>query len=128
MEQYLKLKYGGGEKGEKLPYKWQDIRVPEYYDSEIAYIRAKAYMEHASVNMATRLQNGDNPLNLILQGENVYTVNALMRALSITDYQRMSEELATVNARLDMLMQAVENYGLSIECDDDGNIKLVKVD
>ena len=85
-------------------------------------------MEHTSVNMATRLQNGDNPLNLILQGENVYTVNALMKALSITDYQRMSEELATVNARLDMLVQAVENYGLSIECDDDGNIKLVKVD
>lgn len=127
-EQYLKLKYGGGEKGEKLPYKWQDIRVPEYYDSEIAYIRAKAYMEHTSVNMATRLQNGDNPLNLILQGENVYTVNALMRALSTTDYQRMSEELATVNARFNMLVQAVENYGLSIECDDDGNIKLVKVD
>lgn len=125
---YLKLKYGGGEKGEKLPYKWQDIRVPEYYDMEIAYIRAKAYMEHTSVNMATRLQNGDNPLNLILQGENVYTVNALMRALTTTDYQRMSEELATANARLDMLIQAIENYGLFIECDDAGNIKLVKVD
>lgn len=127
-EHYLKLKYGGGEKGEKLPYKWQDIRVPEYYDMEIAYIRAKSYMEHTSVNIATRLQNGDNPLNLILQGENVYTVNALMRALSITDYQRMSEELATVNARLNMLIHAVEDYGLSIECDDSGNIKLVKVD
>ena len=25
---YLKIKYGGGEKGEKLPYKWQDIKVP----------------------------------------------------------------------------------------------------
>jgi uncharacterized protein YpuA (DUF1002 family) len=91
---------------------------------EIAYIRAKSYMEHTSVNMATRLQNGDNPLNLILQGENVYTVNALMRALSVTDYQRISNELATVQSKLDMLVQAVEDYGLVIECDDDGRIIL----
>lgn len=127
-EQYLKLKYGGGEKGEKLPYKWQDIRVPEYYDMEIAYIRAKAHMEHTSVNMATRLQNGDNPLNLILQGENVYTVNALMHALSVTDYQRLQNEFNDVSLRLKTLIQAVEDYGLSIECDDSGNIVLCKVD
>lgn len=127
-EQYLKLKYGGGEKGEKLPYKWQDIRVPEYYDMEIAYIRAKAHMEHTSVNMATRLQNGDNPLNLILQGENVYTVNALMHALSVTDYQRLQNEFNDVSLRLKTLIQAVEDYGLSIECDDSGNIVLCKAD
>lgn len=126
--QYLKFKYGGGEKGEKLPYKWQDIRVPEYYDMEIAYIRAKAHMEHTSVNMATRLQNGDNPLNLILQGENVYTVNALMHALSVTDYQRLQNEFNDVSLRLKTLIQAVEDYGLSIECDDSGNIVLCKVD
>lgn len=127
-EQYLKLKYGGGEKGEKLPYKWQDIKVPEYYDMEIAYIRAKSYLEHTSVNMATRLQNGENPLDLVLQGENVYTVNALMRALTATDYQRVACELDQVRARLDMLTIAVENYGLSIECDDDGNLILVPVE
>lgn len=127
-EQYLKLKYGGGEKGEKLPYKWQDIKVPEYYDMEIAYIRAKSYLEHTSVNMATRLQNGENPLDLVLQGENVYTVNALMRALTATDYQRVACELDQVRARLDMLTLAVENYGLSIECDDDGNLILVPVE
>lgn len=125
-EQYLKLKYGGGEKGEKLPYKWQDIRVPEYYDMEIGYIRAKAYMEHTSVNMATKLQNGDNPLNLILQGENVYTVNAIMRALSITDYQRVVDELTRVSNQLALLTQAVEDYGLSIDYDEDGNLILSK--
>ena len=53
---YLKFKYGGGEKGEKLPYKWQDIKVPEDYDCEIAFIRAKAKLEHTSVNMASRMQ------------------------------------------------------------------------
>lgn len=42
-------------------------------------------------------------LNLILQGENVYTVNALMRALSSTDYQRMAEDLADANKRLNLI-------------------------
>lgn len=125
-EQYLKVKYGGGEKGEKIPYKWQDIRVSEYYDMEIAYVRAKAHMEHTSVNMATRLQNGDNPLNLILQGENVYTVNALMRALTVTDYQRVLDELTRTKEQLTSLVEAVERLGYSIVNDDDGNINLVK--
>lgn len=121
---YLNLKYGGGEKGEKLPYSWQDIKVPEYYDMEIAFIRAKAYLEHTSVNMATRLQNGDSPLSLILQGENVYTVNALMRALSVTDYQRVVDELSEANHKLALIVQAIENYGLGVVSDDEGNIKL----
>lgn len=122
--QYLKLKYGGGEKGEKLPYKWQDIKVPEYYDMEISFIRAKAYLEHTSVNMATRLQNGESPLELVLTGENVYTVNALMRALSVNDYQRLQSQYSEVNFRLNELIDAVENYGLEIAYDDDGRLFL----
>lgn len=125
-EQYLKAKYGGGEKGEKLPYKWQDIRVSEYYDMEIAYIRAKAYLEHTSVNIASRMQQGENPLNLIMQGENVYTVNALMRALTVTDYQRALDELTRTKEELTALVEAVERLGYSIVNDDDGNINLVK--
>lgn len=127
-EQYLKTKYRGGEKGEKLPYKWQDIVVSDGYDMEIAFIRAKSYLEHTSVNMATKLQNGENALNLILQGENVYTVNALMRALSVTDYQRVSQELQQANERLLMLETAIDKYGLSIECDENGELLLVPYD
>lgn len=127
-EQYLKIKYGGGEKGEKLPYKWQDIKVPEYYDMEIAFIRAKSYLEHTSVNMATRLQNGDNPLNLILQGENVYTVNALMRALSATDYQRLSEDYSKLQNQYHLILDAIDRYGLVIESDENGQILLSKID
>ena len=128
-EQYLKLKYGGGDKGEKLPYKWQDIKVPEYYDMEIAYIRAKAYMQHTSVNMATRMQQGENPLNLVLQGENVYTVNAIMRALQSTDYQRVVTELEKTKDQLDALVQAVEDYGLAIvvEKNDDSDVERIKL-
>lgn len=128
-EEYLKAKYYSGEKGEKLPYSWNDIRVSEGFDMEIAFIRAKAKLKHTSVNMATRLQNGeDNPLSLILQGENVYTVNALMRALTQTDYQRLSNEYAACRSQLDMLMAAIDAYGLIIDSDADGKIYLSKKD
>ena len=118
---YLKLKYGGGEKGEKLPYKWQDIKANEFYDVEIAFIRAKAYLEHTSVNMATKLQQGENALSLVLQGENPYMVNALMRTLTITDYTRVSEELQKALKRIDDLVSAIHDYGLEIEIDQNGN-------
>lgn len=123
---YLKVKYGGGERGEKLPYKWQDIQVPEYYDIETAFIRAKAYQEHTSVNMATRLQNGENPLNLVLQGENVYTVNAIVRTLANTDYNRVVIELNEANTKIALLTEAIEDYGLVIECDDNGKLILTE--
>ena len=56
----------------------------------------------------------------------MYTVNALMRALSVTDYQRVTNELARVSEQLNMLTQAVEDYGLVIECDENGNLILTK--
>lgn len=125
--QYLSLKYGGGEKGEKLPYEWQDICVPDNYDLEIAFIRAKASMAHSSVNMATRLQNGANPLSLVMQGENVYMVNALARALSESDYQRVASENAELRKVIKQLSEAIENYGLAVLADDDGNLYLSDV-
>ena len=65
--EYLKLKYGGGEKGEKIPYSWDQIKAPEEYNTEIAFIRAKASMKHSTVNLATRLRNGENALNLAFE-------------------------------------------------------------
>ena len=117
-KQYLNLKYGGGEKGEKLPYKWENIVVPEYYDMEQAFTRALSYLDHSTVNIATRLQNGEKPINLMLQGENVYTLNAVLRALSTNDYQRIAEDYSK-------LVTAVKEYGLVIECDESGNLHLV---
>lgn len=76
--------------------------------------------------MVSRMQKGDSALSLIQEGENVYMVNALMRALSATDYQRLQYEFNNVSAQLNALIQAVEDYGLSIEADDDGNIILKK--
>lgn len=125
---YLNLKYGGGEKGEKLPYLWTDIKASQYYDVEVAFVRAKAYLEHTSVNMAKKLQSGEKPLDLVMQGENVYTINALMRALSANDYQRVANDLSKVTARLNELIEAIYDYGLSIECDENGKTVLVCTD
>lgn len=126
-ETYLKLKYGGGEKGEKLPYNWQDIVVSEYYDMEIAFIRAKSFLEHTSVNMAARIQKGEAPISLIMQGENPYLVNALMRAITVNDYNRLQSDYTKLKNNFDSLLKALEDSQISIEFDDKENkIKIVK--
>lgn len=128
---YLSQKYSGGEKGEKLPYKWEDIKAPEDYDVEIAYIRAKAHLEHTTVNVATRLQNGEDALKLVLQGENPYMVNSIMRTLTNNDYTRVQRELDAqvkrnmeLEAYLDRLEKAVLEAGFVIETQEDGTVKL----
>lgn len=130
--QYLKLKYGGAEKGEKLPYTWEDIRVSDYYDMEIAFIRAKSHLEHTSVNMASQLRTGKrNAMDLILNGENPYTVNAIVRALSSSDYERvvsenalLQSEIYELNDRLQMVTNAICDYGLQLDIDDNGTLFL----
>jgi len=127
-EDYLKLKYGGGEKGEKLPYKWQDIVASEDYDTEIAFIRAKAYMQHSTTNMAKRITQGEDPISLIMQGENVYTVNAIMRSLAHFDYQRLAKEYENLLNIHNQLIDKVMELGYAIGSDQDGNLTLDKLE
>ena len=119
---YLALKYGGGEKGEKIPYTWQDIRVSADYDVEIAFTRALASMQHSTVNMAKQLSQGANPIELIMTGENVYMVNALARALASNDYERLARENRALKLKLNSLISEIERYGkkLGIYVFDDG--------
>lgn len=126
-ETYLKLKYGGAEKGEKLPYKWQDIKVPEYYDMEIAYIRAKSYMEHTTVNLASRIQQGENPLQMVLTGENPYLVNSIFRLTYSNDYTRLQKDYDELYKRYDQLVSALEAQGFAIVLDSENRIALEKV-
>lgn len=123
---YLRIKYSSGEKGEKLPYKWQDIIAPDDYDVEIAFIRAKSKMEHSPSSIARSLADGENPLNLILAGENVHTVNAISSALSRNDYKRLQDEIRELNCELMSIRSAIMEYGLSIEFDENGKIFLTK--
>ncbi len=121
---YLALKYGGGEKGEKLPYKWEDIKAPEDYDTEVLYVRAKASMRHSTPNIATRLQSGETALKLTLEGENPYTVNAIMHMLANTDYKRIQNELLEAQERLEALENAVTRAGFAIVLDDSGQLAI----
>lgn len=116
---YLRIKYGGGEKGEKLPYTWHDIHVPEDYDLEVAFLRARSKLEHTSSNLMTRLKEGAKPLDLILEGENAYTVNALSMALRGNDYNRLQEEYLNLKRELNYLHEAIYNSDLVLY-DDNG--------
>lgn len=122
--EYLKLKYGGGEKGEKIPYDWQDIIASEDYDVETAFIRARSALKHSTVNLASRIKSGEKPLDMVLSGENVYTINALFRLLGVTDYQRLISEYQDLKTYVAQLEIAISNVGLSIKRDDDNNIYL----
>lgn len=123
-EEYLKLKYGGGEKGEKLPYHYTDIKVSDFYDLEVAFIRAKSLLKHSATSIAQRLRSGEDPMSMLLTGENVFTINAVSRALSDNDYRRLAQELSEARTKLDKLLDALELANISVSSDDDGNIVL----
>lgn len=110
---YLSLKYGGPDKGEKLPYSWTDIKAPDFFDVEIAFIRAKASLNHSSVSLAKRLRSGDNAYSLVMQGENVHLVNAVVRALRSTDYERLANENFRLNEELALYREYLDLIGHS---------------
>lgn len=122
--EYLALKYGGGEKGEKLPYSYTDIKTSEFYDLDIAFIRAKASLKHSSTSIAQRIRSGEDPMKMLLTGENVFTINAVTRALSDHDYKRLSQELADAQRKLDSILDALERANLSVVCQTDGSLKI----
>lgn len=126
-EDYLKVKYKGGEKGEKLPYKWEDIKAPEDYDVEIAFIRAKQKLEHTGANIAHRMRQGENAMKLITEGENVYTVNAIMRALNFTEYEKLQKEFIELSRRHEQLLDLIDRAGYVVEVDEEDKLKLTKV-
>lgn len=123
---YLKVKYSGGDKGEKLPYSFKDIKVSEGYDVEVAFIRAKAHMEHTSASLISRMQSGEKPKTLIESGENVFTVNALMRALNQTEYERLQTLSDELSRQLNQILRAISEYGLYVYKDSEDKVFLSK--
>lgn len=111
---YLDFKYNGGDKGEKLPYSWKDIVTSEDYDTECAWIRALSYMEHSVCGAAKQLKEGENPLNLVLTGTNVFTVNALQKCLSSNDYDRLLKEYLSLKKKHENLIDCILAEGYNI--------------
>lgn len=126
---YLSLKYGGGDRGEKLPYDWKDIKTSPDYDLETAWIRAKAAQKHSTVNIATSIQNGQKPVDLLMQGENPYTLLNVMRLLSGDDYSRLASDYKELYIqyqnlmdKFDSLVDALNRDGLIVSFDDNGKV------
>lgn len=119
---YLRLKYGEfGAKGEKIPYDYTNIQCPDNFDLDVAYIRAKSYMEHTSPNMIKKLVTGTTALELISQGENPFLVQALNRALYASDYERVVAELNLAKEELRQIKVILNSAGYDIfyNIDDD---------
>lgn len=125
-DKYLKLKYGGGDKGEKLPYNFQDIVVSDGYDLEVAFVRAKAYLEHTTVNIATRIQQGENPLALVLQGENPYIVNSIMHTVADNDYMRLNRDFQELQGYMSQIRDELFRLGFQIVEDSSGKIEITQ--
>lgn len=119
---YLSLKYGGGERGEKIPYDWKDINTSPDYDLETAWIRAKAAQKHSTVNIASQIQNGQNPVDLVFQGENPYTVMNILRLISGTDYSRLAAEYKKLYDDYQSLIDALNRDGLIVSRDENGRL------
>lgn len=126
-KQYLKTKYKGGEKGEKTPYKWEDIKAPEDYDVEIAFIRAKQKLEHTGANLANRMREGDNSIKLITEGENPYLVNAIMKAMNYTEFEQLQHKYNDALHRINQINAAIDKAGFALVIDDNGELILEKV-
>lgn len=122
--EYLKLKYGGGDKGEKIPYSFTEIQASPFYDVATAFIRAKASMNHSSVNLAMRIKEGESPLTLILEGENVHIVNAIVNAVSHNEVPKLKDELNNLKNYIYYLHTALSEIGMFPEIDDLGQIHL----
>ena len=105
---YLKLKYSGGDPHEKIPYDWQDIVVDDGYNLETAWVRAKSSMKHNSANMALQIIQGRKPIDLILEGENVHTVNAINQSLKTNDYSRLQNAYNELELELNLIKKWCE--------------------
>lgn len=123
---YLKVK--GEDQGEKIPYQWQDVRCSPGYDVQTMYIRARQKLAHTSQSLAGRLRNGEDATTLVLEGENVFTVNALLHALGANDYTRVVNQLSDVENEkrnlqryLDELIDDLDRIGVEIEDDECGH-------
>lgn len=127
-ETYLKIKYGGAEKGEKIPYSISDIKVPFDYDIEVAFIRAKSALKHTAPSIINEIRNGVYISDLIGRGENIYLINAVLQALSKTDYKSAIQELSEKNSFIDKLLNALENAGLTYEENDSGAFVIIHKD
>lgn len=100
---YLKQKYSGGDKGEKIPYQFTDIVCSDDYMLENKFIRAKATLRHSSASIAQQIKQGKSTFDLILEGENPHTVNAIAQTMYRCDYKDLQARHNSLVEELSLL-------------------------
>lgn len=120
---YLNAKYGGGEQGEKLPYDKKDLISNEDFDIDTAFIRARSFLKHTASGTLARLKEGESPVNLIGEGVNPFTINAITRTLNDQRSKFLQDtilERETWKRRFLILEEELERMGYDITIDEDG--------
>lgn len=129
---YLKIKYSDDPR-EKIPYKWENIVSSDGFDVETAFIRARSHLKHTSANLVGRLKSGTSAMTLLSEGENPMMVNAIIRGMSMTEFERLQsdyndllgkfEELKgqydVLDNFLDQIKAALDEAGLNVVYDVD---------
>lgn len=129
-EKYLSEKYSqGGAEKEKIPYEWQDIVVPEDYDMETAYIRAKAKQKHTTANAAERIEHGEDPVKLVQQGYSVTAIGGLYRLYADTKYTEVALKLESEKRKNQLILQALkDNLGIEVIIDEEDNVFFTSIE
>lgn len=96
-------------KCEKIPYDWTDIKANELFDVEIAFLRAKQSLKHSSASLARSIMDGKNPADLIFKGESPFVVMTLVRALTGTDYTRLTSDYQQLRDNYNTLEQLLSD-------------------
>lgn len=122
--QYMKMKYAV-DKGEKLPYKWEDIKHSDTIDVEVGFIRAMAALDHLAPSIANRIMSGETPYQLISKGESVFMVNALINSLSHREYNELIEQIRKKDKLIGQFDSFVHSLGYRWEEDSEGKLIFV---
>lgn len=123
---YLRLKYGGVENHEKIEYPWTDIIASEGYDVETAYIRARSSLKRTPPNLVKQLQSGKTAVSLIQEGGNPFVVQNILRMLSGSDYERLTEEFHRLQDYVYQLEAAIRKQGFTVCEEKNGHIVLIQ--
>lgn len=128
---YLKQKYAGGEKHEKIPYNVEDIKTSDGFMLEIRFVRAKAQQKYSSASIAKQLKDGKKAFDLILEGQEPNKVNAIQQSLYRNEYAVLTEKYNDLFEKHELLLFALERLGYKPEyksLSDDGlHCKLIEL-
>lgn len=122
---YLKLKYSDSKDG-KIPYKADDIVVSEFYDKDVAILRARQSLENTTASIIKQIKEGRRAQDLIEEGKDVFKTQAVLRILHTTDYETLCKEYEELAQQYEMMKRAIIDAGFELVPDpvDDGRCYL----